>query len=1528
MSISLWFGIDKTLNSILSILKDHLDNLQSNMGNTGIGFTDIAGVVGGAIGAKTLKDKIFGPKGGPKPPGGATPPGTTAPKKAGFFEKVFGKSGSSIADAAHGRPPISTAAGAAGEVGAAEAGAAGKAGGWFGKLGKFMKLGSKVAAPLTVAMTMAENMDELSKTGAVNPLAQAGKAAGGLGKVFDTDKPFFSMSRLEGAGEAIGGATGAVYGVGTQIGKAINDIIPDDVSDQIVDGIVSLFGGETNADRAKKQKELEEKQAKDWEERKKIREAEKKRLEDEQKKVDEDKKAAEEKRIAEERAILKEGQMTASAGNTAGAVSDTPGVNVANTADVGGLKPSSSSVSGTLKGFDTSKLPKQFKDFVAEVDKEGTYKGDPNWAREEAKDRWDEYVMEEKKKAVQVPTPTPTSPTPVTSVTTPNIVEATQKAAMAVQINQPKDQPIPVAMTDEKGTPLVSSVDRKEQANLLGGSTPAPAPAPPAPPPAGAPAAPPATTGAGAPAAVPAPAAGAPTAPGAPAAAPVALGKIDHTPSTSTRSVSQTLEELGLTPERISTIAKAAGFDISVEEAKNSPDKALAKIGVNVASLLHQSEAETHIPTEKTPWRAFSTEQRGSGSRAGTETKRTNSKFGGQPTVIEQAKVHAAVQDVVAQAQTPTTPSTPVTTQPIPAPGMGTGAPTAPVAPAGAPAPTAPGQRTVAGSYTPTPEDSKYFKGDLSKLKGMDPVFVDKLKAASAEAGVALPLTSGFRTQEKQDQLRAEAVKKYGSEEAASKWVAKTSIHTTGNAADFSMGGDAEKFWNSNPALVKAMEKQGLHRPLSNEAWHWESDLTKGQNRKGLAAKLIEQRNASLAAGTQPQTGQASLAQTAQGVATGVPAMLAAQGVPGAAAVSGAVAKAPKISADVMGRFNQVKGNLQQAAQATGVNAGTLAKITNIESRFKTDAKAGISSAQGLGQFINSTWTEQMAAHGAKYGVKGSGPKGQITKEDAEKYRNDPQMQANMLAEYSKQGIKLGEKYNLGDQDAMVYAHHNLGPGGAKRLFEAAGKNPNAPITSVLTAKEIKNNPSLYKSGMTAKEAFDNLGKKMREGEKFAQEMGAPSQQISASPTTPTAPQVTPAPTTTTAPQVETGTAMAPPPPATAAAPATQPAPTTTTATQPAPTRVPVAAGKIDHKQSTSTRSVDSSLAEMGLTPDMVKAGASALGMGEKSADELLTMGGKEIASLLHQGEAYTHTPTAETPWRAFSSAQRGNGSRAGKETIRTNSKFGGQATVEEKARLSPNPIAQNTVSGMTPPAADISTQAPSDVAALGPRAAQNYNLLGMPQVQASLDALQAGGAKIGSGLSAVDAIRQSGGLGPMVGGDLSGLVGRVAPELSSAVNGIQGVFNQSLSGGGGFARNFNQATGNALKGTGIPKAIGSALGTSGIQGPISVGNAAGGVLSSLMGGGAAPLQATPNQGLGNALENAGWNDKMGEMQASASTQSAMSAQNSAMRPSETRGPSERGSSVMDGQNTPIEVRNPESSIRRLTDMLIAYTFG
>jgi hypothetical protein len=183
---------------------------------------------------------------------------------------------------------------------------------------------------------------------------------------------------------------------------------------------------------------------------------------------------------------------------------------------------------------------------------------------------------------------------------------------------------------------------------------------------------------------------------------------------------------------------------------------------------------------------------------------------------------------------------------------------------------------------------------------------------------------------------------------------------------------------------------------------------------------------------------------------------------------------------------------LAKASEMSGVDINLLSNFTNLESGFKSNAsptkKDGtkISSAYGYGQFLDSTWAEQVQKHGSKYGVQGSGKGGAITKADAMKLRDDKFMQAAMLGEYSKQGIAMGEKYGLTNKEASVYAHHNLGPGGAKRLFEGMNKNPNAPITSVLTAKEIANNPSLYKRGMTVAQAYENLGRKVKEGQGYS----------------------------------------------------------------------------------------------------------------------------------------------------------------------------------------------------------------------------------------------------------------------------------------------------------------------------------------------------------------------------------------------------------------------------------------------------------
>ena len=234
----------------------------------------------------------------------------------------------------------------------------------------------------------------------------------------------------------------------------------------------------------------------------------------------------------------------------------------------------------------------------------------------------------------------------------------------------------------------------------------------------------------------------------------------------------------------------------------------------------------------------------------------------------------------------PTTAGAPPTQggQMQPMPGATSGAPTGPVGGAAL-------GGTAQVGYQPTAEDKKYFT-NTDKLRGMDPGTVEKMRNASIETGKVIPLTSGFRSQSHQDNLRAAAVQKYGSEKAASKWVAKTSMHTAGVATDIG-GADksANSYWAKNKDVAASLEKQGMYRPMGHEAWHWEDkSKTEGKDRGGLAGKLIQDRNNWQVGGGKPgeQTPQGQLqpppGQQPGGALAGAPAapqsqadMLAAQ---------------------------------------------------------------------------------------------------------------------------------------------------------------------------------------------------------------------------------------------------------------------------------------------------------------------------------------------------------------------------------------------------------------------------------------------------------------------------------------------------------------------------------------------------------------------------------------------------------------------------------------------------------------------------
>ena len=100
---------------------------------------------------------------------------------------------------------------------------------------------------------------------------------------------------------------------------------------------------------------------------------------------------------------------------------------------------------------------------------------------------------------------------------------------------------------------------------------------------------------------------------------------------------------------------------------------------------------------------------------------------------------------------------------------------------------------------------------------GLHPLLVRSLERLLTAAGGRVHLVSGWRSSAEQSVLWADAVARYGDAEAADDWVARpgSSMHERGLAID--LGGDLE--------LARAIvERLGLplHRPLSNEPWHYE----------------------------------------------------------------------------------------------------------------------------------------------------------------------------------------------------------------------------------------------------------------------------------------------------------------------------------------------------------------------------------------------------------------------------------------------------------------------------------------------------------------------------------------------------------------------------------------------------------------------------------------------------------------------------------------------------------------------------------
>jgi D-alanyl-D-alanine carboxypeptidase len=115
---------------------------------------------------------------------------------------------------------------------------------------------------------------------------------------------------------------------------------------------------------------------------------------------------------------------------------------------------------------------------------------------------------------------------------------------------------------------------------------------------------------------------------------------------------------------------------------------------------------------------------------------------------------------------------------------------------------------------------------ELPAVTRLEPALLDALRQASDAAsidGQTIDVTSGWRSVRYQEDLFAEAVVTYGSEEAAREFVAPPtrSKHVTGDAVD--VGPLDAQFW-----LIEHGSDYGLCQTYANERWHFELATTPG----------------------------------------------------------------------------------------------------------------------------------------------------------------------------------------------------------------------------------------------------------------------------------------------------------------------------------------------------------------------------------------------------------------------------------------------------------------------------------------------------------------------------------------------------------------------------------------------------------------------------------------------------------------------------------------------------------------------------
>jgi hypothetical protein len=170
---------------------------------------------------------------------------------------------------------------------------------------------------------------------------------------------------------------------------------------------------------------------------------------------------------------------------------------------------------------------------------------------------------------------------------------------------------------------------------------------------------------------------------------------------------------------------------------------------------------------------------------------------------------------------------------------------------------------------------------------------------------------------------------------------------------------------------------------------------------------------------------------------------------------------------------------LAEAARRTGVPFEALFHTARLESGFNPEARARTSSATGLFQFIDSTWLNTLARHGARHGLAPA------SRREALQLRRDPYAASLMAAHHmADNAAVLAERTGRQPGRVELYLAHFLGAGGAADFLDRMADAPDAPAADALPAAARANRSVFFAGGRARSlaEVYDLFARKLGVG--------------------------------------------------------------------------------------------------------------------------------------------------------------------------------------------------------------------------------------------------------------------------------------------------------------------------------------------------------------------------------------------------------------------------------------------------------------